>query len=195
MVGAYSNTYKWNRVTGERDPERMPVIITRCVNNFGPFQHPEKLIPLAICTLLEPEINGYKRRIPVYDKGLAVREWLHTEDHARAILHVLQHGQIGEIYNVGSGNRCRNRDLLLAIFRACAGHTSFSSLAEATFDATTSGGVAQHAPDMTSVTRPTVRSSRNLAGNLDTPGTFLRLKSEKSLTGIKQTAPGGSQCG
>ncbi|MBI4489465.1 MAG: GDP-mannose 4,6-dehydratase [Deltaproteobacteria bacterium] len=148
LVLAYANTYRWNRETGERDPERMPVIITRCVNNFGPFQHPEKLIPLAICTLLAPEVNNYQRHIPVYDEGLAVREWLHTEDHARAILHVLQHGQIGEIYNVGSGNRRRNLDILRTIFEACRGRTDFRNLKEATFDATRSGGVARPGHDL-----------------------------------------------
>ncbi len=151
LVGAYFNTHKWARQTGKIDPERMPVMITRGANNFGPFQHPEKLIPLAICTLLMPDAAGYKRRIPVYDKGLAIREWIHTEDHAKAIIEVMQHGEIGEIYNVGSGNRCRNRDLLLAIFRACqeeANANGFDTLAAATFDATTRGGIVRPGHDL-----------------------------------------------
>jgi dTDP-glucose 4,6-dehydratase len=152
LVGAFFNTFKWDTERGVSDPDRMPVMITRGVNNFGPFQHPEKLIPLAICTLLMPDVSGVKRRIPIYDKGLAVREWLHTEDYARAIVHVMRHGQPGEVYNAGSGNRCRNRDLLLAIFRACRPHipnaSGFHSLGDAAFDATTLGGVARPGHDL-----------------------------------------------
>lgn len=152
LVGAYFNTFKSDIMTGSTDNERMPVIITRGVNNFGPFQHPEKLIPMVICTLLMPDVSGNKRCIPVYDKGLSVREWLTTEDYASAIMYVMEHGNVGEVYNVGSGNRCRNRDLLLAIFRACQPHiptaAGFSKLADATFDATTVGGVARPGHDL-----------------------------------------------
>lgn len=151
LVGAYFNTYKWNQATGAPDAGRMPVGISRCVNNFGPFQHPEKLIPLAICTLLMPEVGGVKRRIPIYDKGLAVREWIHTKDHARGVLEVLYHGQAGEVYNIGSGNRCRNRDLLRLIFDACraeANANGFPDLASAAFDATTRGGIVRPGHDL-----------------------------------------------
>jgi dTDP-glucose 4,6-dehydratase len=119
-----------------------PIFITRGVNNFGPFQHPEKLLPMAICTLLKPRKEpdkdhcGYRRRIPIYDRGLAVREWLHTEDHATAMLTVAEKGTAGELYNVGSGNRCLNRDILIAVFKAVGDDTPFSSLAEAAFNAT-----------------------------------------------------------
>ena len=166
LVGAYFNTHRWDPATGKIDPTRMPVMITRGANNFGPFQHPEKLIPLAICTLLMPDVAGDKRRIPVYDKGLAIREWIHTEDHARAIIEVLQRGNIGEIYNVGSGNRCRNRDLLLAIFRACqpeARKNGFDALASATFDATTRGGIVRPGHDLCySINCDKLRSSESL---------------------------------
>jgi len=151
LVGAYFNTYKWNSATGKAAPTRMPVGITRCVNNFGPFQHPEKLIPLAICTLLMPNVGGVKRRIPIYDKGLAVREWIHTEDHARAVIEVLHHGDVGEVYNIGSGNRCRNRDLLRLIFDACreeAHANGFPDLASASFDATTRSGIVRPGHDL-----------------------------------------------
>lgn len=93
-----------------------------------------------------------KRRIPIYDRGLAVREWLSTMDYADAIVYVIEHGRIGEVYNVGSGNRCRNRDLLLTIFSACQPHmakdTRFSTLAEACFNATTVRGVARPGHDL-----------------------------------------------
>ncbi len=151
LVGAYFNTYKWNHATGAPESSRMPVGITRCVNNFGPFQHPEKMIPLTICTLLMPNVGGVKRRIPIYDKGLAVREWIHTEDHARAVIEVLHHGDIGEIYNIGSGNRCRNRDLWQLLFEACreeANANGFPDLASASFDATTRGGIVRPGHDL-----------------------------------------------
>lgn len=119
----------------------IPACITRGVNNYGPFQHPEKLLPLAICTLIQPVVNGFKRRIPIYDNGLAVREWMHTEDYASAVLKVLKDGKPGEIYNVGSGSRCLNVDLLIAVFKAVkkVAGTNFTSLKEACFEAARAG--------------------------------------------------------
>ncbi|MCF1594621.1 dTDP-glucose 4,6-dehydratase [Streptomyces muensis] len=76
--------------------------ITRCSNNYGPHQHPEKLIPLFITNLLEGE------QVPVYGDGLNIREWLHVDDHSRAIQLVLTRGRSGEIYNVGGGNERTN---------------------------------------------------------------------------------------
>ncbi|SRR5579883_383936 len=77
---------------------KMPVVITRASNNYGPYQFPEKLIPLMIANALE------HRRLPVYGDGMQVRDWLFVEDHCRAILAVLTKGRTGEIYNIG-GNR------------------------------------------------------------------------------------------
>ncbi|MDT0446487.1 dTDP-glucose 4,6-dehydratase [Streptomyces johnsoniae] len=76
--------------------------ITRCSNNFGPHQHPEKLIPLFITNLLEGS------DVPLYGDGLNVREWLHVDDHSRAVQLVLAGGRAGEIYNVGGGNERTN---------------------------------------------------------------------------------------
>ncbi|MFE4384386.1 dTDP-glucose 4,6-dehydratase [Streptomyces cyaneofuscatus] len=76
--------------------------ITRCSNNYGPHQHPEKLIPLFITNLLEGE------QVPVYGDGLNEREWIHVDDHSRAIQLVLTRGRAGEIYNVGGGNERTN---------------------------------------------------------------------------------------
>jgi len=73
----------------------LPITITNCSNNFGPFQHPEKLIPLTITNVLEG------RKVPVYGDGLYVRDWLYVEDHCRAIDLVLKEGEIGETYCVG----------------------------------------------------------------------------------------------
>ncbi|HMS22521.1 MAG TPA: dTDP-glucose 4,6-dehydratase [Candidatus Levybacteria bacterium] len=83
LVRAYADTYG------------LPITITNCSNNFGPFQFPEKLIPLAITNLLEG------KKVPVYGDGLYVRDWLQVEDHCRAIEAVLMNGHVGETYCVG----------------------------------------------------------------------------------------------
>lgn len=77
---------------------KLPVVITRASNNYGPYQFPEKLIPLMIANALE------NRKLPVYGDGQQVRDWLYVEDHCRAVLNVLDKGRVGEIYNIG-GNR------------------------------------------------------------------------------------------
>lgn len=76
---------------------KLPVIITRCTNNFGPYQYPEKLIPLFITNLLE------NQNVPVYGTGKNVRDWIYILDHCKAIDFVLHNGSIGEIYNIGGG--------------------------------------------------------------------------------------------
>jgi len=83
----------------------LPVYISRCSNNFGPFQFPEKFIPLAITNLLD----GLP--IPVYGSGLNSRDWLHVADHCRAINLILEKGTIGEIYNIGGGTEMSNIDV------------------------------------------------------------------------------------
>ncbi|KAA8675286.1 dTDP-glucose 4,6-dehydratase [Clostridium sp. HV4-5-A1G] len=90
MVKSYYDTY------------RMPVNITRCSNNYGSYQFPEKLIPLVINNCL----NG--RSIPVYGDGLNIRDWLYVEDHCKAIDMVLNHGKIGQVYNIGGHNERTN---------------------------------------------------------------------------------------
>jgi len=87
----------------------VPAVITRCTNNFGPYQFPEKLIPLAITNALEG------KDIPVYGDGMNVRDWIYTEDHCRAIDVVMRTGKPGEIYNIGSGNEKTNLDLLYTL--------------------------------------------------------------------------------
>ena len=97
MVKAYSDTYK------------MPVNITRCSNNYGPFQFPEKLIPLLInnCML--------HKDLPVYGDGMNIRDWLFVEDHAKAIDMVINEGKLGEIYNVGGHNERTNIQIVKTI--------------------------------------------------------------------------------
>ena len=83
----------------------LPVIITRCTNNFGPYQYPEKLIPLFITNLLEDE------KVPVYGTGQNVRDWIYVLDHCRAIDFILRHGGVGEIYNIGGGAERTNLEI------------------------------------------------------------------------------------
>ncbi|MFD8480066.1 dTDP-glucose 4,6-dehydratase [Kitasatospora sp. NPDC059673] len=79
--------------------------ITRCSNNYGPYQHPEKLIPLFVTNLLEG------KQVPLYGDGANIREWLHVDDHCRAIQLVLTGGRAGEVYNIGGGNEQTNRQI------------------------------------------------------------------------------------
>lgn len=83
-----------------------PVIITRCTNNYGPYQFPEKLIPLVITNALED------KSIPVYGDGLNVRDWIFVVDHCRALDVIIQRGKPGEIYNIGSGNQKTNLEVI-----------------------------------------------------------------------------------
>lgn len=89
----------------------LPVTISRCSNNYGPYQFPEKLIPLMIANCL----NG--KPLPVYGKGLNVRDWLYVEDHCKAIDLILQKGAVGEVYNVGGHNEMSNIDIVRLICR------------------------------------------------------------------------------
>lgn len=86
-----------------------PVITVRPSNNYGPWQYPEKLVPVVILKALADE------RIPVYGAGENIREWLYVADCASAVLEILNHGRVGEIYNIGSGNEKRNIDVVKAI--------------------------------------------------------------------------------
>lgn len=109
----------------------LPVIVTNCSNNYGPYQFPEKLIPHMILNALAG------KPLPVYGDGQQIRDWLHVEDHARALIQVLMQGAIGETYNIGGHNEQRNLhvvhtlcDLLqeLAPARLQAGHKHFREL-------------------------------------------------------------------
>ncbi|MCD1296117.1 dTDP-glucose 4,6-dehydratase [Methanocella sp. CWC-04] len=84
---------------------KLPVIITRCTNNFGPFQYPEKLIPLFVTNLIEG------KRVPVYGTGMNVRDWIYVLDHCKAIDFILHNGTDGEIYNIGGGAEKTNIEI------------------------------------------------------------------------------------
>ena len=86
-----------------------PTLITRCSNNYGPYQFPEKLIPLMICKAMED------KPLPVYGDGMNVRDWLYVEDHCAAVDRVLQKGEPGEVYNIGGFNEWRNIDIVKLI--------------------------------------------------------------------------------
>lgn len=100
LVLAYHRTYG------------LPVTISRCSNNYGPYHFPEKLIPLMIINAL------HDKPLPVYGDGLNVRDWLYVEDHCRAIDLTLQKGRVGEVYNVGGHNEMKNIDIVKLICKA-----------------------------------------------------------------------------
>ena len=100
VVMAYHDTYK------------MPVTITRCSNNYGPYHFPEKLIPLMILNALED------KPLPVYGDGKNVRDWLYVEDHCRAIELILENGRVGEVYNVGGHHEKQNIEVVKTILHA-----------------------------------------------------------------------------
>ena len=99
LVQAYSRTYG------------LPATVSRCSNNYGPYQYPEKLIPLMIINCLRG------KPLPVYGRGLNVRDWIYVEDHCRAIDLVVRKGHIGEIYNIGANTERRNIDVVKTIVR------------------------------------------------------------------------------
>ncbi|MBT2392605.1 dTDP-glucose 4,6-dehydratase [Streptomyces sp. ISL-1] len=91
----------------------LDVRITRCSNNYGPYQYPEKIIPLFITSLLDG------RPVPLYGDGGQIRDWLHVEDHCRAIRLVMEGGRPGEVYNVGGGTELTNKQLTDRLLDAC----------------------------------------------------------------------------
>ncbi|HZY09986.1 MAG TPA: dTDP-glucose 4,6-dehydratase [Bacteroidota bacterium] len=89
----------------------LPVIITRCSNNYGPYQFPEKLIPLMVANAIE------NKKLPVYGDGLNVRDWLYVRDHCSAISLILEKGKIGEVYNIGGNNEWKNIDIVRLLLK------------------------------------------------------------------------------
>ena len=97
LVRAWQRTFKF------------PTLITNCSNNYGPYQFPEKLIPLIILNALEGQ------ELPIYGNGKQIRDWLYVDDHARALLHVALTGEIGETYNIGGHNEMQNIEVVRAV--------------------------------------------------------------------------------
>lgn len=100
LVNAYHRTFG------------LPTTISRCSNNYGPYQFPEKLIPLMIANALAD------KKLPVYGQGLNVRDWLYVEDHCKAIDLIIRQGKVGEVYNIGGHNEMRNIDIVKIILKA-----------------------------------------------------------------------------
>lgn len=100
LCNAYQRTYG------------LPITISRCSNNYGPYQFPEKLIPLMIANALAD------KPLPVYGEGLNVRDWLYVEDHCAAIDLILEKGQVGQVYNIGGHNEMKNIDIVKLICKA-----------------------------------------------------------------------------
>lgn len=90
-----------------------PVLVTRGSNTYGPYQYPEKLIPLFVTNLIDDQ------QVPVYGDGLQIRDWLHSEDHARGIMHVLENGEPGNVYNIGGGNPRTNIEITRELMKQC----------------------------------------------------------------------------
>ncbi|MCA9288104.1 MAG: dTDP-glucose 4,6-dehydratase, partial [Phycisphaerales bacterium] len=97
----------------------LPVLVTRCSNNFGPYQFPEKVIPLFTTNLLDGE------QVPLYGDGGNVRDWIHVHDHNTAAHLVLEQGTPGEIYNIGAGNEITNKELTYRLLELCGRDESF----------------------------------------------------------------------
>ena len=112
LARAYHKTYS------------LPVIITRCSNNYGPCQFPEKLIPLTILNLLN------KEKVPVYGDGLNIRDWLYVEDHCSAIDAVMQRGVTGEVYNIGGNNEKTNLEIVKTIISIISEKLSYHGILE-----------------------------------------------------------------
>jgi dTDP-glucose 4,6-dehydratase len=89
----------------------LPVLITNCSNNYGPYQFPEKLIPFCLCQALEG------KPVPIYGQGTNVRDWLFVEDHCRALVRVLEQGRVGETYNIGGRGEMPNLELVRLVLR------------------------------------------------------------------------------
>ncbi|MCL2100566.1 MAG: dTDP-glucose 4,6-dehydratase [Fibromonadales bacterium] len=110
LARAWNETYK------------LDTVITRCSNNYGPYQFPEKLIPLAVTNLMQG------KKIPVYGKGINIRDWLHVEDHCMGILLALEKGEAGRVYNIGGNNEWKNIDIakeLVKIMGLCEDKIEF----------------------------------------------------------------------
>ncbi|MGZ8449959.1 MAG: dTDP-glucose 4,6-dehydratase [Candidatus Deferrimicrobiaceae bacterium] len=107
LVRAYFKTYG------------LPAIVTRCSNNYGPYQFPEKIIPFFV-TLLKQD-----KQVPVYGDGMNVRDWIHVDDHSRAVEAVLLRGKPGEVYNVGGGNERTNVEITKLLLAAMGKAESF----------------------------------------------------------------------
>ncbi len=99
----------------------MDVIVTRCCNNYGPWQHSEKFIPTVIRSLMEG------KKIPVYGNGQNIREWIHVDDHNKSILEICEQGESGKVYNIGSGQEWNNLDMIQLLVGEVMGMSNYET--------------------------------------------------------------------
>lgn len=157
LVRAYNHTYK------------LPIVISNCSNNYGPNQFPEKLIPLVISNIQQ------MKPLPIYGKGLNVRDWLYVEDHALAIDMIYHKGAVGETYNIGGGNEWKNIELvkhLCKIMDSKLGREAGTSEKLITFVTDRAGHDLRYAIDSSKIARelgwkPTVTFEQGLEKTVD----------------------------
>ena len=167
FVRAYHDTYG------------MPVIVTNCSNNYGPYQFPEKLIPLFINNI------RHRKPLPVYGKGENVRDWLYVEDHARAIDTIFHNGKIASTYNIGGFNEWKNIDIVKVLIQ-----TVDKALGRVKLGTSETGETIETYPDMDLITFVTDRAGHDLRYAIDSSKLQKELGWEPSLQfeeGIEKT--------
>ena len=161
------------------DTYGMPTIVTNCSNNYGPYQFPEKLIPLFINNI------RHRKPLPVYGKGENVRDWLYVEDHARAIDLIFHKGQIAETYNIGGFNEWKNIDIIKVLIK-----TVDKILGRVKLETSETGETIETYPDMDLITYVTDRAGHDLRYAIDSRKLQRELGWEPSLQfeeGIERT--------
>ena len=161
------------------DTYGMPTIVTNCSNNYGPYQFPEKLIPLFINNI------RHRKPLPVYGKGENVRDWLYVEDHARAIDTIFHNGKIAETYNIGGFNEWKNIDIIKVLIK-----TVDILLGRVPVDSLTRGLADSEYPDMNLITYVTDRAGHDMRYAIDSTKLQKELGWEPSLQfeeGIEKT--------
>ena len=157
----------------------MPTIVTNCSNNYGPYQFPEKLIPLFINNI------RHRKPLPVYGKGENVRDWLYVVDHARAIDVIFHEGKIAETYNIGGFNEWKNIDIIKVLIQ-----TVDKALGRVKLETTETGETIDTYPDMDLITYVTDRAGHDLRYAIDSTKLQKELGWEPSLQfeeGIEKT--------
>ena len=157
----------------------MPTIVTNCSNNYGPYQVPEKLIPLFINNI------RHRKPLPVYGKGENVRDWLYVEDHARAIDLIFHEGKVAETYNIGGFNEWKNIDIIKVIIQ-----TVNKALGRVKLETSETGETIETYPDMDLITYVTDRAGHDLRYAIDSSKLQRELGWEPSLQfeeGIEKT--------
>jgi len=157
----------------------LPTIVTNCSNNYGPYQFPEKLIPLFINNI------RHRKPLPVYGKGENVRDWLYVEDHARAIDLIFHEGKVAETYNIGGFNEWKNIDIIKVVIQ-----TVDRALGRVKLETTETGETVETYPDMDLITFVTDRAGHDMRYAIDSSKLQRELGWEPSLQfeeGIEKT--------